>query len=331
MNRLLLLYFLAVASCLSAQDAAPPSWYLDELRYQVGEWTTSNANYTNDQEPMTDYRVEWIWGEHRNTLKGRLYGMINGKPTRSFWEFYQYWDPARSQAIFQQTGQDGTTGIGILSPDGPGKVKLVQSFTSSGGQVFRMGHKHQILDSQRYKGESFHIDSSGVWTEDRSYIWTKLPAEPEGTGCICCQKPYSDFNFWVGEWKVTDTAGVFLGTNRIEKALDHCLLQENWVSKGLNRGKSMNYFDASDNLWHQLWVDNQGSILHLSGILVGSNMVMESDWQTDSESARFKHRISWSPQADGTVIQTWDMLDTKGSILQTLFRGIYTRWPRVGE
>ena len=78
-------------------------------------------------------------------------------------------------------------------------------------------------------------------------------------------------------------------------------------------------------------MDNQGSILALSGNLVGSDMVMESDWQSGSATARFKHRITWSPQPDGTVIQTWDMLDAEGQILQTLFRGIYTKWPRVGE
>lgn len=330
MNRFFLLCLVSVSTVLSGQDAAPPHWYLDELRYQVGTWTTSNEAWVSDQEPMTDYRVEWNWGEHRNTLKGRLYGMIKGKPTRSFWEFYQYWDPARQQAVFQQTGQDGTTGIGTLSPDGPGKIKLVQTFTGPDGRISQMGHRHQILDEDRYQGDSFLIDSVGTWLPGRRYTWNRVPLEGDST-CTCCKPSFTDFDFWLGEWNVTDTSGAFLGTNRIERQLDRCLLLENWSSKGLNRGKSMNYYDAADSLWHQLWIDNQGGILNLSGILIGTDMVLESDWQSGSEASRFKHRITWSPQPDGTVIQTWDMLDAEGQILQTLFRGIYTKWPRVGE
>ncbi|MBK7344343.1 MAG: hypothetical protein IPJ06_15355 [Saprospiraceae bacterium] len=84
MNRFFLLCLVSVSTVLSGQDAAPPPWYLDELRYQVGTWTASNEAWVSDQEPMTDYRVEWIWGEHRNTLKGRLYGMIKGsRPVHS--------------------------------------------------------------------------------------------------------------------------------------------------------------------------------------------------------------------------------------------------------
>lgn len=332
MNRIILclLYLLQVQSIIG-QENVPPAWYQEELRYQVGTWTTSNTPFMNANEPMTDYLVEWKWGEHRNTLTGRLYGSINGKPTRSFWEFYQFWDPTSQQAVFQQIGQDGTVGIGFLTQDEPGVIKLVQTFTHPNGNAFRMGHLHTIIDETSYQGDSYMIDSSGRWTISRAYLWTKVPEISDSSACICCLSPFTDFDFWTGEWQVTDTAGTFLGTNQIQRHLDQCLLLENWTSGGINRGKSINYYDPSDQKWHQTWIDNQGTILHLSGGLEEDGMVMESPWQTGSKVARYKHRITWAPQSDGRVIQSWDMLDAEGQVLQTLFRGIYSKWPRVRE
>lgn len=34
---------------------------------------------------------------------------------------------------------------------------------------------------------------------------------------------------------------------------------------------------------------------------------------------------------NGQVIQSWDMLGPDRKVLQTLFTGIYSPWPRVGE
>ncbi len=332
MNRILYLSFgLFIFSTLKGQESAPPSWYQKELRYQVGTWIASNAAFTNENEPMTDYLVKWKWGEHRNTLRGRLYGSINGKPTRSFWEFYQFWDPTSREGVFQQIGQDGTVGIGILRQEEPGTVKLIQTFTSPAGNSFRMGHRHTIIDENTYQGDSFMIDSTGAWSPSRAYRWSRVQEEPDTTSCACCQAPFSDFDFWVGEWQVTDTSGTFLGTNHIQRLLDRCLLQENWISGGQNRGKSINYYDPADEKWHQTWIDNQGTILHLAGGLQDKAMVLESDWQSGSKVSRFKHRITWTPQPNGQVIQTWDMLDAGGQVLQTLFRGTYTKWPRAGE
>lgn len=314
-----------------AQSGQVPAWFMDELAYQLGTWTTSNAAYSGDREPMTDYIVEWSWGEHRNALVGKLYGSINGKPTRPFWEFYQYWDPARQQAVFQQIGQDGTLGIGSIRQENSGSTVIEQQFTHPGGSAFQMGHRHIILDKNSYQGDSYRIDSTGQWLPDRQYRWIRVPPAPDSASCRCCQAPHTDFDFWTGEWLVADSTGTFLGTNRIERHLDQCLLLENWTSGGQNRGKSMNYVDPADQLWHQVWVDNQGTVLHLTGGLQAGSMVLESDWQEGTEATRYRHRITWKPRPNGQVIQTWEMLGPNGKVLQTLFTGIYTRWPRVGE
>lgn len=39
----------------------------------------------------------------------------------------------------------------------------------------------------------------------------------------CSALEHSQFDFWVGKWRVTDEAGTFQGTNRIEKILDGCV------------------------------------------------------------------------------------------------------------
>ncbi|MCW8850497.1 MAG: hypothetical protein OQJ81_11005, partial [Melioribacteraceae bacterium] len=74
--------------------------------------------------------------------------------------------------------------------------------------------------------------------------------------CVCCSNQHSQFDFWVGEWTVYDTLDNMIGTNKIVKQYESCLIQENWISAGKNRGTSYNYYDPNDSTWNQLWLDN---------------------------------------------------------------------------
>ena len=96
-------------------------------------------------------------------------------------------------------------------------------------------------------------------------------------------KPYSceekqehrQFDFWVGNWEVTDKAGEQVyGHNSISKREAGCLLLEEWRSAGAHSGSSLNYYSPSDSQWHQLWVDNGASIIRYSGGMEDGSMVM---------------------------------------------------------
>ena len=141
--------------------------------------------------------------------------------------------------------------------------------------------------------------------------------------CVCCSEKHSQFDFWVGEWTVYDTLDNYIGTNKIIKQYENCLIQENWISGGKNRGTSYNYYDPTDSTWNQLWLDNQGTILKLKGSFINGEMVLKSPPQKGKKVEFYFNRITWSKLMNGNVIQTWDILDEEDNVLTNLFKGVY--------
>ena len=73
----------------------------------------------------------------------------------------------------------------------------------------------------------------------------------------------------------------------------------------------------------QTWVDTSGTLLLLEGNLRGKSMVLEG--QTTNTSGEItRHRISWTPNADGSVRQHWESADSSGK-WATAFDGRYTK------
>ena len=145
-----------------------------------------------------------------------------------------------------------------------------------------------------------------------------------GAGAAPCEAPeHRQFDFWVGEWSVYRPDGALAGTNRIEREYGGCVLHERYTgaSRGY-AGESLNTYDASRRMWHQTWVDNAGTLLLLDGDVVGGNMVMQGSGPHEGRSTQ--HRITWSPNADGTVRQLWEVLGTDGR-WTVIFDGRYRR------
>jgi hypothetical protein len=156
----------------------------------------------------------------------------------------------------------------------------------------------------------------------------RLPAHRAATGqTSCATAAHRQFDFWVGEWDVIEAGGQRAGTNRIEKVLDGCALHETWTSAGPVRGNSYSAWDAGDNRWHQSWVDNAGTVLRISGGIVNGEMVMEGDRRLP-DGTPVTDRITWTPDADGTVRQLWQASRDRGMRWTVVFDGTYRRRPR---
>lgn len=141
----------------------------------------------------------------------------------------------------------------------------------------------------------------------------------------CNYEQSNQFDFWVGNWNVYDTLGNIVGENRIKKQYENCLIQENWVSSGANKGTSYNYFNPKDSLWNQLWIDNQGSILNLKGKFEEDKMVLSSDLISGNKIPYYYNQISWSKKEDGSVHQVWKILNENHEVIQLAFYGIYRK------
>ncbi|NMH60154.1 hypothetical protein [Alteromonas ponticola] len=139
----------------------------------------------------------------------------------------------------------------------------------------------------------------------------------------CTDKAYADFDFWLGEWKVTTPDGTTAGYNSIKKAFNNCVVTEHYQTKDGLYGTSLNIYDQTTGKWHQSWVDKTGLRLQLTGGVHDGAMILTGE-ATTKKGERVEHKISWTPQQNDSVIQHWEMRKVDTENWQTLFKGIYT-------
>ncbi len=160
----------------------------------------------------------------------------------------------------------------------------------------------------------------------------KKGATPTPEPPPCTAAPYRQFDFWLGEWEVTDSAGKPAGRNRIVSVFNGCALQENWESVQGGKGTSLNVYDAVTGRWHQTWVDDHGGLLELEGRIENGKMVLIGGRPSvKDKGTRVVHRITWAPVDAGKVHQHWEASKNEGRTWTTVFDGIYTkRWLAFG-
>ncbi len=154
-------------------------------------------------------------------------------------------------------------------------------------------------------------------------ICTVASAAAQDPATPCSTAAYRAFDFWLGDWDVHTPNGKLAGTNRIEREYGGCVLHERYDTGRGYRGESLNAFDVSRGLWHQTWVDSSGTLLLLEGGIHDGSMILEG--QTNGAPGNpTKHRITWTPNSDGSVRQLWESTDATGR-WTVAFDGKYTR------
>lgn len=131
------------------------------------------------------------------------------------------------------------------------------------------------------------------------------------------------FDFWLGEWDVTNPAGRLTGTSRIESIAAGAGLLENWTGASGYTGRSLNAWNAAKKQWQQYWVGSDGNVLELSGGLVAGRMVLAATHEVAGRPRT--ERITWTPNADGTVRQHWEQSVDGGKTWTTAFDGLYRK------
>jgi hypothetical protein len=149
-----------------------------------------------------------------------------------------------------------------------------------------------------------------------------LLAAAQAVAAPCDAPEFRQFDFWVGDWSVHRPDGQQVGTNSITREYAGCVVHERYSTPRAYAGESLNTYDAQRRTWHQTWVDNGGTLLLLEGKLVGGAMVLEGAGIVEGKPV--KHRITWTPNADGTVRQFWQTAGADGA-WQTTFDGTYRR------
>ncbi|SHG16801.1 hypothetical protein [Flagellimonas flava] len=146
------------------------------------------------------------------------------------------------------------------------------------------------------------------------------------TSCKCCSDNHRAFDFWIGDWTVANAKdGSPAGTSKISQVEGGCVIRENWTSaKSGFTGTSLNFYNATDKQWEQLWLDNTGAYLKLKGKRDGNQMILSSDPVAKDDGTTYVNRITWTTNEDGTVRQLWEILQG-GEVVNTAFDGIYSK------
>lgn len=149
---------------------------------------------------------------------------------------------------------------------------------------------------------------------------TNAPVANAAPKSGCTAAVSHQFDFWIGDWTVTNPKGKLAGHNRIESILGGCALAEHWQGARGSRGVSYNAYDAKEKVWRQFWVDADGEVLRLEGGLVDGKMVLASP-------PRGAHvdRITWTPNKDGSVRQFWQTSEDGGKTWAAAFDGLYRK------
>ena len=137
-----------------------------------------------------------------------------------------------------------------------------------------------------------------------------------------CAAEARQFDFWVGRWNVTEK-GKPAGVNHIERILGGCALLENWTGAKGGMGKSLNFFDRGDGLWHQAWIDGSGGALLLAGRFENGVMRMQGERPASGEIPPTRHRITWTPLSDGKLRQVWESTPIGKEAWTVVFDGLY--------
>lgn len=139
------------------------------------------------------------------------------------------------------------------------------------------------------------------------------------------QQHYHDFDFWLGQWDVyVSSSDQPRAQSHIESIIDSVGVLENYkLVQGSYQGKSINKYNAARQRWEQLWIDNGGLSLFLSGNLEGKAMVMTDEERPLTEGTI--NKIRWEPQENGDVRQTWTSSTDGGKTWTTVFDGMYKR------
>lgn len=151
-----------------------------------------------------------------------------------------------------------------------------------------------------------------------------LPAQVAPPACTAPE--FRQFDLWVGEWNVTDSAGkIPYGTSSVTREEGGCLIHEHWAGANAGTGQSFNFYNMTRHDWTQVWVASSGGQLHLVGRFDGRTMMLE-ETSAGPGGTPVRQRITWTPEPDGRVRQLWERSTDGGKTWAVGFDGWYRHW-----
>jgi hypothetical protein len=209
----------ATASESSCTDAA-----FRQFDFWVGEWDVYGpAGQKAGHNVITPVEGGCAIAEHWTSARGGTGTSLN---------FHDRVDRKWHQAWMDSDGD----ALRLSGEFADGHMRLRSDSTGAGGAINRItwtpapdGTVRQYWDASTDGGKTWKTVFDGKYVKvQTANAWDR----PE----------YHQLDFWVGTWDVTSASGEKLGTNRIERILKGCAVQENWSESDGAEGKSLFYY-----------------------------------------------------------------------------------------
>jgi hypothetical protein len=148
-------------------------------------------------------------------------------------------------------------------------------------------------------------------------------------GPRCAELPrLHALDFWIGHWSVyVDTQ--LVGRNVIERVVSGCAVTERWTDARGSEGLSLFYYDASDDLWKQVWVTDDAlraggmkAKVEQKALTTAGRVRFQGRYATQS-GAVVLDRTTLTAKADGTVHQLIEISTDEGKSWRTTFDAVY--------
>jgi hypothetical protein len=140
----------------------------------------------------------------------------------------------------------------------------------------------------------------------------------------CDTQAHRAFDYWIGEWEVSDTTGRRIASSSISSVSGGCAIAEHWRPLRGSEGRSLSWFEPRDGQWHQQWVGGDGWIARFAGAVTGGTLTMTEQVHPASATQPIA-RMSWVRAGADTVRQLmWQSRDA-GSTWTPAFVGVYVR------
>ena len=299
MSRILNLALLAVCAAGPAAAQGGPKLQQADSHFQAQRWSEAERAYLEILKEDSTSAMAWY-------RLGRIY--LEGKR-----------DPARAVVHFQ-----GSLRHKFAPPFFP-QFGVARSYVVMG----KSDDALKLLDQLAAGGYSFPETVTG------DTILARLSGSPRFQPLLATMKRNSEpcehmpearqLDFWIGTWDVSAPGGQRLGTNRIEKMLRGCALQENWTDGMGREGKSINFFEAARKTWRQVWVADGNSVLDYTGGEYKDKAMTFTGQTLTPNGDVVLQKLIFRNVAPDTVHQIFEQSTDKGRTWTPTWTGIYVR------
>ena len=139
-----------------------------------------------------------------------------------------------------------------------------------------------------------------------SAVSAPLVAQDDDSEVGSLPEEASDFDFWIGTWRVGSSA-----TDKVKRFGKGVAILETYTN-GANKGWSVNTFDVTTKMWTQTWHTNTGTYFQVTGKKDGNKIVLVGKTKNPQNGAVGLLRLSFVNITESSFDQQYDLSTDDG-------------------